>query len=316
MKRFLIGLACISLAGTAAAQDPLSAARDLYASASYEEALVMLTGLRDRGAAAAMVEQVDQYRAFCLFALGRGAEAQKVAESLISKNPMLQLDRAEASPRISAMFSDVRKTLLPGLVREHYKTARAAIDIKDFASAEPEFVQLKAMLEEADRLKISDPTLSDMRLLVDGFLDLTRSSQAASAAKAAPPPVPQAPRSAPPVAAAAAAATPEPQTPPATRPAVYDISASDVTAPVVVVQNVPPIPLSLKSFMLEGRTTLMLDIQIDERGQVERASVRNSRYPTYDELLLQAARNWRYRPAVKDGTPVKYLRTVFIVLQK
>ena len=311
MKRFLIGLACISLAGTATAQDPLSAARDLYASASYEEALVMLTGLRDRGAAETMVEQVDQYRAFCLFALGRGAEAQKVAEGLISKNPMLQLDRADASPRISAMFSDVRKTLLPGLVREHYKTARAAVDSKDFASAESQFIQLKAMLEEADRLKVSDPTLSDMRLLVDGFLDLTRNSQA-SIAKAAPP---SAPPSTPTVAAAVAAAAPEPQTPPATRQ-VYDISASDVSAPVVMAQNIPPIPLSLRSFMLEGRTTLMLDIQIDERGQVERASIRNSRYPTYDEILLQAARNWRYRPALKDGTPVKYLRTVFIALQK
>jgi hypothetical protein len=51
-------------------------------------------------------------------------------------------------------------------------------------------------------------------------------------------------------------------------------------------------------------------------GQVERAAIRNSRYPTYDELLLQAARNWRYRPALKDGTPVKYSRTIFIVLQK
>src|SRR5256885_16990684 len=109
MKRFLIGLACISLAGTAAAQDPLSAARDLYASASYEEALVMLTGLRDKSAAAAMVEQVDQYRAFCLFALGRNAEAQQVAEGLISKNPMLQVDRGGASPRIAAMFADVRR---------------------------------------------------------------------------------------------------------------------------------------------------------------------------------------------------------------
>jgi TonB family protein len=205
------------------------------------------------------------------------------------------------------MFSDVRKTLLPGLVREHYKTARTALDSKDFASAEPEFVQLKAMLEEAERLKVSDPMLSDMRLLVDGFLDLTRNSQASVAKAAAPP--------APPVAAVAVPAAPEPQTPPATRQ-VYDISASDVSAPVVVAQNVPPIPLSLKSFMAEGRTTLMLDIQIDERGQVERASIRNSRYPTYDEILLQAARNWRYRPALKDGTPVKYLRTIFIALQK
>jgi len=304
MRRLSIGLICLALTGTVSAQDPLSAARDLYAAASYEEALVMLTGLRDRNPAAAMVEQVDQYRAFCLFALGRNAEAQKVAEGLISKNPMLQLDRADASPRITAMFSDVRRTMLPALVREHYKTARTALDSKDFAGAEPQFLQLKGMLEEADKLKLSDPMLSDMRLLVDGFLDLARTSQA-SIAKAAPP-------AAPPV---AAGLKPEPPAVPAPRP-VYDISASDVTAPVVVSQNVPPIPQALKSFMKEGQVTMMLDVQIDERGQVERATIRTSRYATYDELLLRAARNWRYMPAMKDGVPVKYLRTIVMVLQK
>jgi TonB family protein len=302
MKRLTIGLICIALAGTAAAQDPLSAARDLYASASYEEALAMLTGLHDRNPAAAMVEQVDQYRAFCLFALGRTAEAQKVAESLISKNPMLQLDRADASPRITAMFTDVRRTMLPALVREHYKSARTALDSKDFAGAEPQFVQLKGMLEEADRLKLSDPMLSDMRLLVDGFLDLTRTSQA-SVAKAAPPTAP-----APPV-------PPESPALPVAQP-VYDIGASDVSAPVIISQNVPAIPQALKSFMKDGQATMMLEVQIDERGQVERASIRSSRYATYDELLLRAARNWRYLPAMKDGMPVKYLRTIVIVLQK
>jgi TonB family protein len=142
---------------------------------------------------------------------------------------------------------------------------------------------------------------------VDGFLDLTRSSQAAIV-KDAPPP-------APPV--ASAAPKPEPQTLPTVADRqVYDISDSDVSAPVVVVQTVPAIPQSIKSFMLEGRTTMTLELQIDERGQVERASIRNSRYPSYDEILLQAARNWKYRPALKNGTPVKYLRTIFIVLQK
>jgi TonB family protein len=302
MKRLTIGLICIALAGTAAAQDPLSAARDLYASASYEEALAMLTGLHDRNPAAAMVEQVDQYRAFCLFALGRNAEAQKVAESLISKNPMLQLDRADASPRITAMFTDVRRTMLPALVREHYKSARTALDSKDFAGAEPQFVQLKGMLEEADRLKLSDPMLSDMRLLVDGFLDLTRTSQA-SVAKAALPTAP------------AAVVAPESPALPVAQP-VYDIGASDVSAPVIISQNVPAIPQALKSFMKDGQATMMLEVQIDERGQVERASIRSSRYATYDELLLRAARNWRYLPAMKDGMPVKYLRTIVIVLQK
>src|SRR5207248_3766070 len=128
--------------------------------------------------------------AFCLFALGRNAEAQKVAEGLISKNPLLQLDGGSASPRIAAMFTDVRRALLPALVRERYNTARTALDSKDFASAEPGFVQLRAMLDEADRLKVSDAALADMRLLVDGFLDLTRNSQA-RVTPPAPQPAPQ-----------------------------------------------------------------------------------------------------------------------------
>jgi TonB family protein len=312
MKRFLIGLACVGLVGAVAAQDPLGAARDLYASASYEEALVMLTGLHDESASATIVEQADEYRAFCLFALGRNAEAQKVAEGLISKNPMLQLDRADASPRITAMFTDVRRTLLPALVRERYKIARTALDSKDFVDAEPAFVQVRAMLEEADKLKVSDPTLPDMRLLVDGFLDLTRSSQASIAksqagiAKAVPQPD---------LPVAATAGPLLAQAPSAGRQ-VYDISASDVSAPTVVVQDVPAVPRSLVAFLQSGRTTIMLDVLIDERGQVESATVRNSRYPTYDGPLLQAARNWRYMPALKDGKPVKYLRTISIVLQK
>src|ERR1044071_2259883 len=122
MKRLLLGLACAALSvQVAAAEDSLRAAQDLYASASYEEALRMLTGLHDRTTPDTVVEQVDQYRAFCLFALGRNDEAQKVAESLISKNPLLQLDGADASPRITAMFSDVRRALLPTLVRERSK---------------------------------------------------------------------------------------------------------------------------------------------------------------------------------------------------
>jgi len=29
-------------------------------------------------------------------------------------------------------------------------------------------------------------------------------------------------------------------------------------------------------------------------------------------LLLQAAKKWRYQPAIKDGKPVKYLRVLEI----
>jgi TonB family protein len=329
MKQFLIGLACIGWAAAVSAQDSLSTARDLYASASYDEALVMLTELRGTSAPATIVEQVDQYRAFCLFALGRNAEARKVAEGLISTNPLLELDRADASPRITAMFTDVRRTLLPTLVRERYKVARTSLESNDLANAMSEFVKVKAMLEEADRLKASDQTMSDMGLLVDGFLDLTRNRQSlrpessgssgqalrpessgssgqASVAAALPEPAPP---------AAAAADLPEAQARPANR-STYDITASDVSAPVVVVQNLPAIPPALLPFLQVGRITIMMDVVIDERGEVERVLLRNSRYPIYDQAVLRAARDWRYQPALKDGMPVKFLKTIAITLQK
>ena len=55
-------------------QGPLNTAKDLYASARYDEALNVLNGLRlgeavDR-------RTVEQYRSLCLLALGRASEAE------------------------------------------------------------------------------------------------------------------------------------------------------------------------------------------------------------------------------------------------
>src|SRR4030088_1159525 len=146
---------CLGGTIAVAAQDPLGAARDLYASADYEKALATLTRLHDDTTSADQTE-VDEYRAFCLFALGRTREAVGVSERLIAKNPTLQLDSAEASPRIIAMFADVRKRMLPGLIREHYRTARAALDSKDPAAAEARFEEVRRMIEEADKVSAID----------------------------------------------------------------------------------------------------------------------------------------------------------------
>jgi hypothetical protein len=37
--------------------------------------------------------------------------------------------------------------------------------------------------------------------------------------------------------------------------------------------------------------------------------------PRYDEQLLDAARDWRYAPALLDGRPVKYRKMVQITVQ-
>ena len=112
----------LSIAGAALAahDDALTTARDLYASAAYEEALSELArvGSSDAPTPAEALE-MDAYRAFCLVALGRSDEAEAIAESLVRKDPMLTVDQyRDASPRIASMFSTVRKRMMPQLIRE------------------------------------------------------------------------------------------------------------------------------------------------------------------------------------------------------
>jgi hypothetical protein len=340
MKRILIVFAVLAFATAVAAEESLTAAKDLYASAAYEDALSTLRRLQASTATGApMAAQIDQYRAFCLFALGRTAEAQSVAESLIAKDPLLELDEGDASPRIVAMFADARRRLLPGLTRDQYRAARASLDRKDFAGAESQLIRTRRMLEEAQKIGASDETMGDLGVLVDGFLDLTRSavearatnlrSQATSAGvQAASPPTasssaasssaatPSAvsPSATGPLLAAPARATLAPKTP-AQPPQVYDSSAADVQAPVALHQAMPSIPPGLATMLSTIHRSGTLDVLIDQQGNVERAVMRESVHPIFDALVVDAARSWKYRPALKDDVAVRYLKTIAIVKQ-
>src|SRR5262249_12168631 len=55
--------------------DSLSSARDLYAAAAYEDSLAMLNRLKGVAAPGSRDQGIEQYRALCLLALGRAAEA-------------------------------------------------------------------------------------------------------------------------------------------------------------------------------------------------------------------------------------------------
>ena len=73
--------AVLSAPSHAEAQASLAAARDLYASAAYTEALVMLNSLAANQRAREERQMVDLYRTLCLVALGRKAEADTVVEA-------------------------------------------------------------------------------------------------------------------------------------------------------------------------------------------------------------------------------------------
>ena len=298
----ILGLLFVAVPAARAADDPLSTAKEQYASASYEEALSTLAGIVPSGTD--IMRQVDMYRAFSLYALGRTAEAEKVAESLIRREPLVELD--EAAPRIEAMFQDVRKRLLPVMIRAVYRTARADLDEKKPESAKAHLVDARQMLARAQKLGAWDEGLADLQVLVDGFLDLTR-----AAADQAPP-------------AVVATNTADDSAPPkvdsplptqrAAAPATYGPEDEGVTPPATVEQRAPRLPDYLRRVLRGNSAAGVFDLIIDETGAVQQATVRASIYPAYDALVVAASRSWRYMPATRNGVPVRYRKSIQITL--
>ena len=300
MKFAALALATLLLTPVVArGADDLATAKELYAAAAYEEALTMLARLAEAGAVA---PEVEEYRSFCLYALGRTQEAEAVAQSLLKKNPLYKPQSDDLSPRVEAMFTQVRKRLLPGLIRERYKAAKAAVDRKDFAEAEPQLVMVREMITQAEKLGIKDESVADLGVLADGFLDLARAS--------APKPAPVAPPPAAPAATAANAAT-KPDLP--TTPRVFDSSSPGVVPPVALRQNLPSPPLTLAKLLVGKKG--VVEVTIDVEGKVTDAMMREPVNAAYDTMVVNAAKQWRFKPATKDGVAVRFVKEVGVAIQ-
>src|SRR5437016_1985183 len=85
-----------------AAEESLAAARELYASAAYDDALKMLDGLAPRTA----IDDRDTaqlYRVMCLVALGRKADADKAIQSLVTVNPRFRPRSEEHTSELQSL---------------------------------------------------------------------------------------------------------------------------------------------------------------------------------------------------------------------
>jgi tetratricopeptide (TPR) repeat protein len=298
MRRISAALTIVAItAGAAAAQtdsNPLAAARDLYASARYDEALAVLNAMRP--AESSDRKSIEQYRSLCLLALGRGTEAEGAIAAVVTADPLYQPSEAEASPRVRAAFTEVRQRLLPDIVSTRYADAKASFDRKEFALAEQQFQQVLALLDDPQM----NGRLPDLRVLVSGFLDL-------SARAAAPPPDPK-PATPPPAITTAPASSVAP-----TPGRIYVAEDDGVTVAVPIRQEVPRVPQNITS---QARDRGLLELIIDEQGRVVTVMLRMSVHPIYDAQLLAAARDWKYLPATVGGRPVKFRKMVQITVSR
>jgi hypothetical protein len=283
--------AMAAIPGASASDDTLARAKGLYASAAYDEALAVLDRLQSESPAEDPTS-IAEYRVFCLLALDRRDEARTNIDRILHDNPLYLPPEDQASPRIQSVFRDVRRQTLPKIVMERYAAAKAAFERKD-ARAAQQFDDVLVLLDDPDLQGAS--ALRDLRAVASAFRDLTR----ALAASATPP---------------AAPAGNQPTITPPQEPidVIYTSADTDVVPPVAQAQRMPRWRPSPNEAVQEFRGALRL--LIDQSGAVVSATMPASTRPAYDQLLLKAARDWKFTPALKQGVPVRYLKLIEVRL--
>jgi TonB family protein len=259
----------------------------LYAAANYEDALQLLDLLRAGAVHGDDARAIEQYRAFCLLALGRANDAEQAIATIVLAEPAY-LPSKDLSPRVRTAFSDVRRRMLPAIIQEKHVAAKMAYDQKNFTAAATGFRQVLDLLGDPDAASAAgQPPLSDLRTLAIGFHELAASA-------AAPPPL------------LIGVAVPVPAV-----ARVYSGGDPDIVPPAVLRQILPPFPQATAVAALG-----LLEVVIDETGSVESARMRASVSPRYDAAAIQAARGWKYRPATLNGVPVKYRKVVQVTVRR
>ena len=272
---FLQGLATagavIVLSGASASaqtQDPLELrVRNLYASAEYDQALSLLGEAQDPAA--------QQYRALCLLALGRQADAEAALERLIAAAPEFTLSAEDMPPRFVAMFAEQRREIVPGVVRKLFAEAREDYRAKAYERALPQFKKVLALSSDAEVR--DEEGLDDLRLLAESFIEIAAASES---------PKPEV------AASAAPAAAPAPAAPATVR---------RPTLPVAIRQEMPPWPSSVP---VRAGLSGSVRIKINSSGKVTSATMVRNIEPRYDGRVLAATHFWEYKPATDNGVPI------------
>lgn len=280
-QKLVIPMAVLLTAAVSAqslAPGPLARARASYAAAAYEECVEALEGAE---VPRAQLAQAGEYRALCLLALDRQREAADALETVIRAVPTYEVP-ANSSPRLKTLVGTVRRSILPSVVQREYAAAKRAYDARELERAADGFSLVLKLVEAPEIASAPELRASDYATLASGFLELVSAARTAAAAP------PAAPAEAP----------------------IFSARDGEVTPPIAVAQVIPKWnrPASTTAQRFRG----LLEVVIGMDGQVESAVLVNPIHPSYDEVLLHAARDWTYEPARLNGEPVRF-RKVFAI---
>ena len=287
MKTLSLALALLTVvpSGAAFAQDALEEAKAQYAAAAYEDALSTLT--RVGGAAPAKRVEVEQYRAFCLIALGRTEDAERAIAALVAADPTYVPSQSVASPKVLSIVGDMRKKELPAIARRLFEDGRAAFKEKDTARAHRQFDLLLQILN--DPAMKGRPETEDVRVLAEGFVTL-----------AAAPPAP----------------APEADGPGPSAPASRsETLQADTLVEAIALQQAVPVWVPPSGAAGSREYIGAIKVRIGADGRVKSSAIDKATYPSYDAAIVQASRQWIYKPATRNGQAVESEKVVAFQLR-
>ena len=298
-----LSLTAVLAAGRAtpalAQEGPLAVARDLYASARYDEALAMLNGVRQQESANPVnLRSIEQYRSLCLLALGRGTEAEAAIAVVVASDPMYQPTETEASPRVRTAFSEVRQRQLARHRADTIRVREVRIRPQGLSvcgTAVPRTAAAHRRPGYGRPPWRSAPARQRLRRLEHGRCRAAtaRAGQAGAEARRGGGGAGDADRA-------------------RSAESVLDGRRRGGAADA----DPPGRAACARADRNQTRERGILEIVIDEQGRVINATIRVSLHPIYDAQILVAARDWKYSPALANGRPVKFRKTIQITLSK
>ena len=88
---------------------------------------------------------------------------------------------------------------------------------------------------------------------------------------------------------------------------VYSLQDQEVEPPTLAY---PQLPSTLSVADHDGSS--YLELLVSESGTVDRVRLRSAHSTVHERMLVSAAKAWRFRPAVKNGQPVKYVTRIAV----
>ena len=88
---------------------------------------------------------------------------------------------------------------------------------------------------------------------------------------------------------------------------VYSLQDQEVEPPTLAYPQLPS-PVSVADH--DGSS--YLELLVSESGTVDRVRLRSAHSTVHERMLVSAAKAWRFRPAVKNGQPVKYVTRIAV----